>query len=103
MKKFIIFIMIVFMLFAMVACKPEVEEPADPTKTEDAGKAALADQGSSGSGKAITPNSGFKIIGSFETGGSSYKVEVGGKDDLYWVGTYADADDATGEYVYFRM
>lgn len=101
MKRFLILVLAIFMVFAMVACKQEVEESADPTNSEEAGKAALAEQGASGS-KGID-NKGFKIIGTFTTTASSAKVEVGGKDGLYWIGTYTDASDKTGEYVYFRM
>ncbi|MBP5756719.1 MAG: hypothetical protein J6W39_03960 [Spirochaetales bacterium] len=100
MKRFLVLILAIFMVFAIVACKQEVE-PSDPTNSEDAGKTALAEQGSSGS-KGID-NKGFKIVGSFKTSDSSVKVEVGGKDDLYWIGTYDNAADNTGDYVYFRM
>ncbi|MBO7349555.1 MAG: hypothetical protein J6U27_06355 [Spirochaetales bacterium] len=101
MKKFLVLIMVILMVFAMVACKQDVKEPADPTNSEEAGKTALAEQGSSGS-KGID-NKGFKIVGSFKTADSSVKVEVGGKDDLYWIGTYDNAADSTADYVYFRM
>ena len=95
MKKFLVLIMVILMVFAMVACKQDVKEPADPTNSEEAGKTALAEQGSSGS-KGID-NKGFKIVGSFKTADSSVKVEVGGKDDLYWIGTYDNAADSTAD------
>lgn len=100
MKKFLVLIMVIFMVFAMVACKQEVAEPSDPTNSEDAGKAALAQQGEAAKG---IDNKGFKIVGTFKVAEESLKVEVGGKDGLFWIGTFENAADTTGEYVYFRM
>ncbi len=103
MKKLLVLFLAFMMVFALVACKSDPAEETDSTATEDAGKAALVEQGSSSSSKGVD-NNGFKIVGTYNLKGKATKVEVGGKDDLYWIGQYSSADDAEAtSYVYFRM
>lgn len=103
MKKFIVLLLALLMVFALVACKDEPEESVtDPTASEDSGKAALVEQGSSSSSKGVD-YAGFKVVGTFAVSGKETKVEVGGKDGLFWIGQYVDADDTEADYVYFRV
>lgn len=103
MKKLIVLLLALLMVFALVACKDEPEESVtDPTASEDSGKAALVEQGSSSSSKGVD-YAGFKVVGTFAVSGKETKVEVGGKDGLFWIGQYVDADDTEADYVYFRV
>ncbi len=103
MKKLIVLFLAFMMVFALVACKDEPEESVtDTTASEDSGKAALVSQGSASSSKGVD-NAGFKIVGTFNVSGVETKVEVGGKDGLFWIGQYTTADDTDPTYFYFRV
>ncbi len=84
MKRFLILVLAIFMVFAMVACKSEPEKKSgDALPVEkEAGKDALMEQGSSGA-KAVD-HTGFKIVVSMEEGKESISFNIGGKDDVYW-------------------
>ena len=84
MKKFLVLIMVVLMVFAMVACKSEPEQKSgDALPVEkEAGKDALMEQGTSGA-KAVD-HTGFKIVVTMNEGGESLSFNIGGKDDIYW-------------------
>ncbi len=85
MKRFLIFVLAILMVFAMVACKSEPEkkgEDALPVEKEK-GQDALMEQGASA--KAID-HTGFKIVVSMTDGEDSTAFEIGGKDNIYWYG-----------------
>ena len=86
MKRFLILVLAIFMVFAMVACKSEPEKKSgDALPVEkEAGKDALMEQGSSGA-KAVD-HTGFKIVVSMTEGEDSTAFEIGGKDNIYWYG-----------------
>ncbi len=88
MKKILVLLLAVLMVFAIVSCKDEPEQAAVKTPvSEDQGKDNLVDQGAKGS-KAL--GDGFRITGTFKCFGEEVTVEIGGKDDLYWIGNNLD-------------
>lgn len=85
MKRFLILVLAIFMVFAMVACKSEPEKKggdALPVEKE-AGKDALIEQGSSGA-KAVD-HTGFKIVASLQDGEGNFSFNIGGKNNIYWI------------------
>ena len=84
MRKVLVLLLAILMVFTIVACKqePEQAEVKLPV-SEDKGKDNLVDQGSSGA-KAI--GDGFRITGTFTVFDGEYKVEIGGKGDVFWIG-----------------
>lgn len=85
MKRFLILVLAIFMVFAMVACKSEPEKKSGdalPVEKEK-GQDALMEQGASA--KAID-HTGFKIVVSMTDGEDSTAFEIGGKDNIYWYG-----------------
>jgi len=105
MKKFLVLIMVVLMVFAMVACKSEPEKESVYPVEKEAGKDALMEQGSSA--KAID-HTGFKINVSANTGESTVAFEIGGKDDIYWLSLVGDVsvlvrNFAGATYMFFPM
>lgn len=84
MKKILVLLLAILMVFAIVSCKDEPEQATVKTPvSEDQGKDNLVDQGAKGS-KAL--GDGFRITGTFKYFGEEWTVEIGGKDDLYWIG-----------------
>ena len=83
MKKFFLFVLIVLMAFAMVACKDEPEQKSgDALPVEkEAGKDALIEQGASA--KAVD-HTGFKIVATMQEGGNNISFNIGGKNNIYW-------------------
>ena len=106
MKKFLVLIMVVLMVFAMVACKSEPEKESVYPVEKEAGQDALLEQGSSA--KAID-HTGFKISVSATTGGEApISFEIGGKDDIYWISVTGGVsvlvrDFASATYMFFPM
>lgn len=99
MKKILVLLLAVLMVFAIVSCKDEVEQAAEePQATESQGKDNLLSQGATSGSKAID-HKGFKIVGEYELPGETLLVEVGGKDGIYWLGTDTDSDDAVDSYL----
>ena len=107
MKKFLVLIMVIFMVFAMVACKsePEQQQAEMPVEKEQA-KDTLIAQGASA--KTID-HTGFRIDVTENAGGEIYKISIGGKNDVYWIGaaqgnspmtTMFYAEKASGGYIY---
>ena len=92
MKKFLVLILAIIMVLSVVACK---NDPADDNSgnggggnatmpvEKEAAKDKLIEQGASA--KSID-HTGFNIDVTVTTGGESYKLSIGGKDDVYWVG-----------------
>lgn len=93
MKKILVLLLAILMVFAIVSCKePEPEQAEQPQATEGQGKDNLVSQGAKSGSKAID-NKGFKIFGSFDISGTKTVIEVGGKDGIYWIGTDEDDDE----------
>lgn len=106
MKKFLVLIMVVLMVFAMVACKSEPEKESVYPVEKEAGKDALMEQGASGS-KAID-HTGFKINVTATTGETPVAFEIGGKDSIYWLSMTGGAsvlvrEFAGATYMFFPM
>ncbi|MBR1582624.1 MAG: hypothetical protein IJ663_02600 [Spirochaetales bacterium] len=96
MKRFLILVLAIFMVFAMVACKSEPEEEGGGSAlpvSEEESKQALIDQGSSASGgKGIkVDHTGFSFDINAVNNGEAHKIYLGGKDDIFWVGAEVDA------------
>ncbi len=92
MKKILVLLLAILMVFAIVSCKDEPEQAEQPQATEAQGKDNLVSQGAKSGSKAID-HMGFRIVGSFEVQGSKTVIEVGGKDGIYWIGTDEDDDE----------
>ena len=92
MKKILVLLLAILMVFAIVACKQEPEEAEEPQVSESQGKENLVSQGAKSGSKAIDYK-GFKIVGTYEVEGTKLVIEVGGKDGIYWIGTDEDLDE----------
>ncbi|MBQ3728473.1 MAG: hypothetical protein II903_03120, partial [Spirochaetales bacterium] len=93
MKKILVLLLAILMVFAIVSCKePEPEQAEQPQATEAQGKDNLVSQGAKSGSKAID-HKGFRIVGSFDISGTKTVIEVGGKDGIYWIGTDEDDDE----------
>ncbi|MBO4424939.1 MAG: hypothetical protein J5768_05435, partial [Spirochaetales bacterium] len=102
MRKILVLLLAILMVFAMVACKdPEPEKGTLPVE-EDVGKDRLLEQGATA--KAVD-HTGFKIGLTVEEEGVPLTVELGGKDDVYWLSTagvsafFRDHDEKTYMYM----
>lgn len=93
MRKVLVLLLAILMVFTIVACKQEPEQAEEPQATESEGKANLVSQGSKSGAKAIDYK-GFKIVGTYDVEGTKLVVEVGGKDGIYWLG-FDDDDNGT--------
>ena len=84
MKKFLVLILAIIMVLSVVACKNEPEKGGDALPVEkEAGQDALIEQGSSA--KALD-HTGFKIdVTVTATGEGSMTIEIGGRNDIYWL------------------
>ena len=96
MRKVLVLLLAILMVFTIVACKQEPEEAEQPQATEAEGKANLLSQGAKGS-KAIDHN-GFRIVGTFDVQGTKTVIEVGGKDGIYWLGLDEDVNAEIESY-----
>ena len=83
MKKSLIFIMIVLMVFVFAACKQPEPENTEPVSKEQ-GQENLYQQGASGSGKSID-HTGFRIAVTVTQDSDDTTFEIGGKNDIYWI------------------
>lgn len=88
MKKFIVIMLAVLMVFALVACKGDVpdEGEQDTQVSKSQGKDNLIAQGSAAGSKAID-HKGFRVVCNFTVSGEKTTIELGGKDSLFWLGT----------------
>ena len=106
MKRFLILVLAIFMVFAMVACKSEPEKKSgDALPVEkEAGKDALMEQGESGA-KAVD-HTGFKIVASLNDGNTPVSVNIGGKDGVYWldysVGSFLFTEHDGSTYMFMK-
>ncbi len=81
MKKLALLLILVLAFSCLfVACKPE-PEAADPASPE-VGKQRLIDQGSTA--RAID-HTGFRLVVNMTSGGDMMSVDIGGKDDVFWL------------------
>ena len=103
MKKVFLIFLVVLMALALVACKQEQEDSggddsgssAMPVEKE-AGQEALYAKGQSGT-RAIG-DKGFRIVVSADTG---IAIDVGGKNDVFWIGLDSNGDSVPDSYNYF--
>lgn len=99
MRKVLVLLLAILMVFTIVACKQEPEQNNELPVEKEAGKDALMEQGASGS-KAVD-HTGFKITVTMKDETEDESFEIGGKDDIYWLnlGEYAiltrDHDNST--------
>ena len=99
MRKAIVLLLAILMVFAMVACnEPEPEGKGDVLPVDkEKGQEKLLELGGE-EPKAVTP-SGFKITISTNFGNhlgdDSFEYSIGGKDGVYWIGM-------KGSYMFFR-
>ncbi len=98
MKKFLVLLLAILMVFAIVSCKDEPEQADEPQATEAQGKDNLLSQGAKSGAKAID-HKGFKIVGKYNVAETELVVEVGGKDGIYWLGTDSDDNETIDEYL----
>ena len=109
MKKVFLIFLVVLMALALVACKQEQEDngggsEATVTISEEfknSGKDNLIAQGSSNTSKGVDKK-GFKVTGSYYISGLvGACIEVGGKDDIFWIGSDTNQDGTIDVYLYF--
>ena len=81
MKKILVLLLAILMVFAIVSCKDEPEQADEPQATEGQGKDNLLSQGAKSGAKAID-HKGFKIVGKYSVAETELVVEVGGKDGI---------------------
>ncbi|MBQ3696684.1 MAG: hypothetical protein II883_02055, partial [Spirochaetales bacterium] len=99
MKKILVLLLAILMVFAIVSCKDEPEQAAEePQATESQGKDNLLSQGAKSGAKAID-HKGFKIVGKYNVDETELVVEVGGKDGIYWLGTDSDDNETIDDYL----
>ncbi len=83
MKKILVLLLAILMVFAVVACKQEPEEKKGELPVDkEVGKEKLLDQGDVA--KAVD-HTGFKIAVSIDDGEAPLSFNIGGKDGVYWV------------------
>lgn len=87
MKKFIVLLLALLMVFAFVACKndPAESAPTANNASKEDGQNALLEQGASDDSKAID-HKGFNIQATFGTNDAEQTVYIGGCNDIYWIG-----------------
>ncbi len=85
-KKLIVLFLAFMMVFALVACKQDVEDTTTTNVSEDEGKENLVKQGAASGSKDVDGN-GFRLVGTFDVNGTVTTVELGGKDGIYWIGS----------------
>ncbi len=91
MKKLLVLLLAIVMVFALVACKSDAgDETVTTNVTEDEGKENLVQQGAASGSKAVDGN-GFRLVGTFEVNDAITTVEIGGKDGIYWIGSDIDS------------
>ena len=102
MKKILVLLLAVLMVFAVVSCKqdPEEEKATLPVE-EETGKERLIEQGAAA--KAVD-NTGFKITVAMDDGEENITFTVGGKDGVYWLDVavpmfFRDHENKTYYYV----
>ncbi|MBO4718053.1 MAG: hypothetical protein J5599_09170, partial [Spirochaetales bacterium] len=100
MRKVLVLLLAILMVFTIVACKQEPEQAEEPQATESEGKANLVSQGSKSGAKAIDYK-GFKIVGSYKVEETTLIIEVGGKDGIYWLGVDSDDNGKVDSYQLF--
>ena len=89
MRKVLVLLLAILMVFVLVACQPDPEDSEDssalPVSKEES-KQALIDQGSS-SGKAINvDHSGFNLQITSKYNSETSIIAIGGKNDIFWIG-----------------
>ena len=92
MRKVLVLLLAILMVFALVACKQEPEQAEAGNVSMDEGKDNLIAQGAKGGSKAID-GKGFRVTGTYEVAGSKVSIEIGGKDGIYWIGTDDNLSD----------
>ena len=100
MKKFLVLILAIIMVLSVVACK---NEPADDNSGNGGGDSAMPIEKEAAKDKLIEQgasakdidHTGFNIDVTVTTAGESYKLSIGGKDDVYWVGGAEGNEDET--------
>ena len=102
MKKILVLLLAILMVFAVVACKQEPEEKKGELPVDkETGKEKLIDQGAAA--KAVD-HTGFKITVVMDDGGEKESFNIGGKDGVYWLDVglpmfFRDHDNKTYYYV----
>ena len=103
MKKFLVLILAIIMVLSVVACSNEAAGEGDEggaklPVTKEEGKEKLIEQGSSA--KAID-HTGFRIVLTVDDD----KIEIGGKDDVFWTGAAQKQEGKTEfdamEYMFY--